>query len=140
MKAPWGGITAALLFWTIAKAFNALGALGVLGVLGILGVLVVLGARQAFDQNLSRKKQLDFNKKHKISPQSVQKEIREGIEELQEAEKLVINVAGETNQEHELNTIIAELEYEMEMAARNLQFEKAALIRDKINEIKTKGF
>ena len=43
MKAPWGGITAALLFWTIAKAFNALGALGVLGVLGILGALVVLG-------------------------------------------------------------------------------------------------
>ena len=43
MKAPWGGITAALLFWTIAKAFNALGALGVLGVLGVLVALGVLG-------------------------------------------------------------------------------------------------
>ena len=42
LKAPWGGITAALLFWTIAKAFNALGALGVLDVLGVLGVLGVL--------------------------------------------------------------------------------------------------
>ena len=42
MKAPWGGITAALLFWTIAKALNALGALSVLGVLGVLGVLSVL--------------------------------------------------------------------------------------------------
>ena len=42
LKAPWGGITAALLFWTIAKAFNALGALGVLGVLGVLGILGIL--------------------------------------------------------------------------------------------------
>ncbi|MBL7197535.1 MAG: excinuclease ABC subunit UvrB [Candidatus Omnitrophica bacterium] len=87
-----------------------------------------------------RKKQIDFNKKYKISPSSIQKEIRQGIEELREAEKLVINVTGETEQEYQLNMIISELEYEMEMAARNLQFEKAALIRDKIHEIKTKGF
>jgi excinuclease UvrABC nuclease subunit len=35
-----------------------------------------------------------------------------------------------------LNKYISELEYEMELAARNLQFEKAAVLRDKINEIK----
>ena len=87
-----------------------------------------------------RKKQIDFNKKYKISPSSIKKKIRQGIEELQEAEKLVIDVAGETNQEHEFNMIVSELEYEMEMAARNLQFEKAAVIRDKIKDIKKKGF
>lgn len=87
-----------------------------------------------------RKKQIDFNKKYKISPGSIKKKIRQGIEELQEAEKLVIDVAGETNQEHEFNMIVSELEYEMEMAARNLQFEKAAVIRDKIKDIKKKGF
>jgi len=83
-----------------------------------------------------RKKQVAFNKKYKISPRSIQKEIRHGIEELREAEELVMNVAGETDQEHEFNVIISELEYEMEMAARNLQFEKAAAIRDKIRDIK----
>jgi len=87
-----------------------------------------------------RKKQLDFNKRYKISPRSIQKAIRQGIEELEEAEKLVINVAGETDQEHELNMLISELEYEMELAARNLQFEKAAAVRDKIKDVKKKGF
>jgi len=36
----------------------------------------------------------------------------------------------------ELNKYISELEYEMELAARNLQFEKAAILRDKIKELK----
>ena len=54
LKAPWGGITAALLFWTIAKAFNALGALGVLGVLGVLSVLAyfVVALDKRINQNL----------------------------------------------------------------------------------------
>ena len=42
LKAPWGGITAALLFWTIVKGLLVLGVLGVLGILGVLGVLGVL--------------------------------------------------------------------------------------------------
>ena len=42
LKAPWGGITAALLFWTIAKGLLVLGVLGVLGIFGVLGVLGVL--------------------------------------------------------------------------------------------------
>jgi excinuclease UvrABC nuclease subunit len=37
-----------------------------------------------------------------------------------------------------MHSYIAELEYEMELAARNLQFEQAALLRDKIAGLKTK--
>ena len=51
LKAPWGGITAALLFWTIAKAFNALGALGVLGVLSVLAYCIV-ALDKRINQNL----------------------------------------------------------------------------------------
>ena len=49
----------------VLSVLGVLGILGILGVLGVLGVLDVLGilrncVRQAFDQNLSRKKQSDF--------------------------------------------------------------------------------
>jgi excinuclease ABC subunit B len=83
-----------------------------------------------------RKIQLEFNKEHGITPRSIQKAIKEGIEDLWEAEEFVQDLTGQKKDEYELNRYIAELEYEMELAARNLQFEKAALIRDKIREIK----
>lgn len=83
-----------------------------------------------------RKIQLEFNQKNKITPRSIVKAIRQGIEDLQEAEVFVENLTGLERDEYELNKYISELEYEMELAARNLQFEKAAVIRDKIKEIK----
>ena len=83
-----------------------------------------------------REIQLEFNQKNKIAPRSIVKAIRQGIEDLQEAEVFVENLTGLERDEYELNKYISELEYEMELAARNLQFEKAAVIRDKINELK----
>jgi excinuclease ABC subunit B len=83
-----------------------------------------------------RKIQSEFNDKNKITPRSIQKAIREGIEDLKEAEEFVENLTGLAKDEYELNKYIADLEYEMELAARNLQFEKAAVLRDKIKEVK----
>ena len=85
-----------------------------------------------------RKIQIEFNRKNNIAPRSIQKAIREGIEDLRGAEEFVAGLTGENRQDYELNKYISELEYEMELAARNLQFEKAAVIRDKIKEIKGK--
>jgi excinuclease ABC subunit B len=85
-----------------------------------------------------RKKQIEFNKKNKITPYTIQKAIKDGIEELEEAKELVRESAGQSKEEFELSSVISELEYEMELAARNLQFEKAAIIRDKIKELKIK--
>lgn len=83
-----------------------------------------------------RRIQLEFNKQNKITPRSIQKEIRKGIEDLEEIEEFVENLTGLEKDEYELNKYISELEYEMELAARNLQFEKAAVIRDKLKELK----
>ena len=47
-------------------------------------------------------------------------------------------MTGLDRDEYELNKYVCELEYEMELAARNLQFEKAAVIRDKIKELKSR--
>ena len=82
-----------------------------------------------------RKLQIEFNREYKIKPATIKKAIKDGIEELQEAEVLVESLTGEERDEYELRKAISELEYEMEMAARNLQFEKAAAIRDKVKEL-----
>jgi excinuclease ABC subunit B len=89
------------------------------------------------ESNRRREIQLEFNAKNKITPRSIQKAIRGGIEDLAQAEEFVENLTGEAKDEYELRKFIAELEYEMELAARNLQFEQAAQIRDKIKELKS---
>lgn len=88
------------------------------------------------ESNRRRKIQLEFNKKNRITPRSIQKAIRDGIEDLEEAGDFVVDLTGQTKEDYQLNKYIAELEYEMELAARNLQFEKATVIRDKIKEIR----
>jgi excinuclease ABC subunit B len=93
--------------------------------------------RKAIGESSRRRKiQLEFNKKHKITPRSINKAIKEGIEDLEEAEEFVMDLTGEGKDEYELRKYIADLEYEMELAARNLQFEKAAELRDKIKGLR----
>jgi len=82
-----------------------------------------------------RKLQIEFNKKNAITPRSIQKSIKEGIEVLDEAGEFVRELTGEPQEQYQLHKYISELEYEMELAARNLLFEKAAGLRDKIKEI-----
>lgn len=93
--------------------------------------------RKAISESSRRRKiQLDFNSKNKINPSSIVKAIKSGIEDLARAEEFVENLTGEERDEYELNKYISDLQYEMEMAARNLQFEEAARLRDKIKELK----
>ncbi|MDD5545790.1 MAG: excinuclease ABC subunit UvrB [Candidatus Omnitrophica bacterium] len=88
------------------------------------------------ETNRRRALQLEYNKENNITPKSIQKAIREGIEMLQEAEEVEMEAVGVKAGGYETEKIIEELEYEMDLAARNLQFEKAAVIRDKIAELR----
>ena len=74
-----------------------------------------------------RKVQTAFNKEHGITPQTIQKAIRNGIEELsrEEAQELVFAVAGQNEEEYTLANHIARMEREWNWRARNLQFERA---------------
>jgi excinuclease ABC subunit B len=93
--------------------------------------------KKAISESSRRRKiQLEYNRQNKITPRSIQKAIKEGIEDLAHADEFVRDLTGQAKDEFELNSFIAELEYEMELAARNLQFEKAATIRDKIKGLK----
>ena len=55
---------------------------------------------------------------------------------MEEADEFVRELTGEPIEQYQLHKYISELEYEMELAARNLLFEKAASLRDKLKELK----
>ncbi|MFP4472241.1 MAG: excinuclease ABC subunit UvrB [Candidatus Omnitrophota bacterium] len=84
--------------------------------------------------------QIAFNQKHGITPRTIEKALKEGIEGLHldedTAEHVIMDAAGQDEEEFALANYIADLERDMELAARNLDFEKAALIRDRIQELK----
>jgi excinuclease ABC subunit B len=95
--------------------------------------------RAAMNESERRRQiQLAFNKQHNITPTTVQKAIKQGIELLAEGEagqEILLAAAGQTEEEYALANYLSELERQMETAARNLQFEKAAVIRDRIHEL-----
>ena len=93
--------------------------------------------QKAIDEGIRRRTiQVAFNTDNNITPRSIQKAIKQGIEDLSDAEEFVIQLTGEQKDEYDLREYIAELEYEMELAARNLDFEKAAQLRDKIKGVR----
>lgn len=96
--------------------------------------------RKAIEEtNRRRKKQLEFNKKNNVTPKSIDKAIRDGIEVIKKAKDITIEAAGQTEDEYEQESLIAEMQREMELCARNLQFERAAELRDRIREMKNAG-
>ncbi len=86
-----------------------------------------------------RVKQLEFNKTHGVTPRSIEKAVREGIESYKKAREVIAAVIEETDDEYDITALIGELQRDMETAARNLQFERAAMLRDQIKELKTKA-
>jgi excinuclease ABC subunit B len=99
---------------------------------------VTASMKKALDESRRRRVlQLAFNKKNRITPRTIKSAIKKGIEDMEEAEVFLQELTGEKRDEYELRKYCAELEYEMELAARNLEFEKAAKIRDQIKRLKT---
>lgn len=86
-----------------------------------------------------RKIQTDFNRRHHITPSSVRKEIRAGIEKWKAAEDLVREVAGGVTEEYEIKTRVRYLKKKMDSAARALEFDQAARYRDEIRRLEEKG-
>src|SRR6058998_1656844 len=85
--------------------------------------------------NYRREKQLAYNQEHNITPRSVTRAVEESLSSRFGAEKAasVINDAGGN---FDVTETLRELEADMLQAAENLEFEKAALLRDQIRELK----
>ena len=87
-----------------------------------------------------RKIQTQYNEGHGIIPQTINKEVRDVIEATKVAEESTEYGVEETKSltKKEIKKLIKEYTDEMKLAAKNLQFERAAQLRDKIEELKRK--
>jgi excinuclease ABC subunit B len=86
-----------------------------------------------------RAKQLAYNKEHNITPKTVKRELQLSLAELTQAREVEASVVREAGGSYRTTELLRELEAEMIEAAENLQFEKAAILRDQIAELKSGG-
>jgi excinuclease ABC subunit B len=84
-----------------------------------------------------RKLQMEFNEKHGITPTTIRKALQK---ELVEGEKYQstsgVMAIAEDASAREIKDIIIDLEADMHLAAKNLEFERAAELRDRIKELR----
>lgn len=82
-----------------------------------------------------REIQSQYNEEHGIIPKTIVKEVRDSIETLKPADEEVVFGIAESEDEYEVQNNIEALQKEMMEAAQNLQFERAAQLRDKIKDL-----
>jgi excinuclease ABC subunit B len=100
--------------------------------------------QKAIDETKRRREiQEEHNEKHGITPMTIQKEIRDVIRATHAAEEAGVYEGKETKVSNmskpERQKLIASLEVEMKEAAKALDFERAAQLRDTILELKAEG-
>ncbi len=83
-----------------------------------------------------RKKQVAYNQEHNITPRSVTRAVEESLSLHRQTSEQAHSFLNETGVDIDISETIRELEEEMLGAANNLEFEKAALLRDQIRELK----
>jgi excinuclease ABC subunit B len=83
-----------------------------------------------------RKKQIAYNEEHNITPRSVSRAVEDSLATYQSNRDAANSVLREGGVDIDISQTIKELEEEMLAAANNLEFEKAALMRDQIRELK----
>jgi excinuclease ABC subunit B len=83
-----------------------------------------------------RKKQLAYNQEHNITPRSVVRAVEESLSSRSGMMNHAHALLQESGVDIDIAETIRELEQEMLTASNNLEFEKAALLRDQIRELK----
>jgi excinuclease ABC subunit B len=89
-------------------------------------------------EETSRRRQVQeaYNKEHGITPQGIQKAIKDITERVQAVAETRAPYAVTPISKEEIAQLIKQLESQMKAAAKNLEFEKAAMIRDRIIELR----
>ena len=83
-----------------------------------------------------RQRQKAYNEKHGITPKSVHRAVQKSLHFVLRGTEVEANVMRETSESLDVIDVLRELEHDMEDAAANLEYERAALLRDQINELK----
>ena len=104
----------------------------------LYGDKVTVAMKNAIDEtNRRRKIQMDHNREHGISPKTVEKSIRVGIgSELTDHREAQEMVARSDDTVYITEEHVTEVEKEMLSAAEELDFEKAAMLRDRIGKLR----
>ena len=98
--------------------------------------------KRAIDEtNRRREKQMVYNKEHNITPVSVKKEIKNIMGSIYEMDYFTVPLAEEEAEYRyrDVEDLIRQMEKDMIDHAKNLNFEEAAKLRDKIADIKEGG-
>lgn len=95
--------------------------------------------RAAIDETMRRRKlQEQFNLEHGITPETVKRVIKSGIETAAQAHKKARGmIRGEVSEQVVTDEYLELLEKEMLQAAEDLEFERAASLRDRIEELRS---
>jgi excinuclease ABC subunit B len=93
--------------------------------------------KKAIDETARRRKiQFQYNKEHNITPETIRKEIRTGLELELKAGKTAREALRFEEQDFEKVELAGQIEKEMLEAAEALDFERAAYLRDRLKELK----
>ena len=100
--------------------------------------------QQAINETERRRKiQMEYNRVNNITPESIKKGIYDLLSDIAERDYYTVPLVRENEAEYipdtEIPAIIKSLEKEMKDAAKNMEFEKAAELRDRIKALKERG-
>ena len=103
----------------------------------LYGDRVTNSMKKAIDEtNRRRKIQEDYNEKNNITPETIKKEIYKSLSQQFKARKTAQEAIHLTENEYDIAELAVQLEKEMLEAAEELNFERAAFLRDQLKELK----
>jgi excinuclease ABC subunit B len=93
--------------------------------------------QRAIDETRRRRRiQEEYNKEHDLTPQSIKKAVKDITERIKAVAEEKAEYRAIPESREDIARLVKELEKQMKAAARNLDFEKAALLRDRIVELR----
>jgi len=127
------------LIQTVGRA-----ARNVSGTVIMYGDKITDSMRRAIDETLRRRRiQATYNKKHGITPQSIQKAISSPLVKVYEADYVDVPLVAESQEEYlsiqQLVERIEQTKKEMRQAAAALEFEQAAVLRDRLQALEQRA-
>ena len=101
--------------------------------------VVTESMRRAMDETDRRRQtQLAYNTEHQITPQTIRKAIRDTLSQQVAAHRIAREAIHANEDEYDRAELLVELKHQMLVAAENLDFERAAALRDRIAELEGK--
>ncbi|MCD4830885.1 MAG: excinuclease ABC subunit UvrB [Anaerohalosphaeraceae bacterium] len=101
------------------------------------GDKVTKSMQKAIDETLRRRKiQAQYNQEHNITPETIKKEVYRTLQEKVKAKQVAREAIKLSQSEYDRTEIASEIEKDMLAAAENLDFERAAFLRDKLKELR----